>query len=81
MRASGRGSSGRWDIPEIVQSGDSGQGLLAATRDPVALARCCLDLLADPARRAAMGQRDRERVMREFSAHRMAQVYKATYLQ
>jgi glycosyltransferase involved in cell wall biosynthesis len=68
-------------IPEIIQSGDSGQGLLAAARDPAVLARCCLDLLDDPARRAAMGQRGRERVMCEFSADRMAQAYKATYLQ
>ena len=68
-------------IPEVVESGDGGQGLLAATRDPAALARCCLDLLADPGRCAAMGRRGRERVMREFSADRMARAYKATYLQ
>jgi glycosyltransferase involved in cell wall biosynthesis len=67
-------------IPEIIQTGDGGQGLLAATRHPATLARCCLDLLADPSRRAAMGQRGRERVMRHFSADRMAQAYKAAYL-
>jgi glycosyltransferase involved in cell wall biosynthesis len=40
-----------------------------------------LDLLADPSRRAAMGRRGRARVVREFSAERMAQAYKAMYLQ
>ena len=67
-------------IPEIVQGGAGGQGLLSGARDPAALARCCLDLLADPARRAAMGRRGRERVRCEFSADRMARAYKATYL-
>jgi len=67
-------------IPEIVQSGDDGHGWLSPTRDPDVLARGCLDLLADPARRGAMGQRGRARVMREFSAERMAEAYTATYL-
>jgi glycosyltransferase involved in cell wall biosynthesis len=68
-------------IPEIVQSGGTGQGWLSPTRDPETLARGCLDLLADPAQRAAMGRHGRARVVREFSAERMAQAYKATYLQ
>ena len=67
-------------IPEIVEDGEGGQGLLPRERSPEELARSCLDLLADPERRRSMGRRGRERVRREFSSARMVEAYKSLYL-
>ncbi len=50
---------------EVVQDGVT--GVLAASRDPDALAGALVPLLADRACRAAMGQAARARVAREFS--------------
>lgn len=47
-------------------------GLNVAPRDPVALAEAVNALLADPERRAAMGEAGRRRVAREFHAERVA---------
>jgi len=56
------------DVPgcrEIVRSGDN--GILVQVRNPSALADALAKLLAEPELRLQMGQRGRERVMREFS--------------
>jgi glycosyltransferase involved in cell wall biosynthesis len=67
-------------IPEIVEDGEGGQGLLPRERSSEGLARSCLDLLADPERGKNMGRRGRERVRQEFSSARMVEAYKALYL-
>jgi glycosyltransferase involved in cell wall biosynthesis len=56
-------------IPELVSDGAT--GLLVPPHDPNALAAAILNLLQDPARRAAMGAAGRERVARQFSADTM----------
>jgi len=52
-------------LPEVVGS-DGSAGVLVPPRDPAALAAAIADVLADPARRAAMGRAARERVLRSF---------------
>ena len=54
--------------PEVVEDGRT--GLLVPPEDPVALARAVRFLLDHPAEAAAMGQRARERVLRDFSLTR-----------
>ena len=56
-------------LPEIVDDGAT--GVLVAPGDEAALAAAIVDLLRDPARRAAMGQAGRRRVEREFSIDQM----------
>ena len=51
-------------IPELVEDGIT--GLLVPPGDAEALADALLTLLADPARRAAMGKRGRERAVYEY---------------
>ena len=56
------------DVPgcrEVVRDGDN--GLLVEARSAVALADALAKLIADPDLRRQMGQRGRERVLREFS--------------
>ena len=60
-------------IPEVVESGQSGQ--LVPFGDPAALARTVEALLADPARRTAMGTAARERALTLFSAERIVGRY------
>lgn len=57
-------------LPEIVPHEEA--GLLVPPRDEGALARAVSALLADPARRQALGQAGRERVARYFTAGQMA---------
>ena len=64
-------------IPEIVEHQAS--GILVPPRDPEALAAAILDLAGDPARRAALGARGRERA-REFSADATAERTRGAYL-
>jgi alpha-maltose-1-phosphate synthase len=78
-------------IPEIVVPGET--GLLvpfeargdgsAEPRDPEAFSRALADavdqLMADPARRAAMGAASRERVLERFSWRRIAEVTRDFY--
>lgn len=59
------------DVPgcrEVVRQGEN--GLLVPVRDGAALAEALAALIADPARRRAMGARGREIAMAEFSVER-----------
>jgi glycosyltransferase involved in cell wall biosynthesis len=58
-------------IPEVVEHGKT--GLLVAPHDEPALAKAIIDLLKDPARRAAMGAAGRARVVAHFSVERMVE--------
>ncbi|MCD0422652.1 glycosyltransferase family 4 protein [Rubrivivax sp. JA1024] len=62
---------------EIVAEGDN--GLLVRPGDIAGLAAALGGLLADPARRAAMGQRGRARVEAEFAQERILAQTLATY--
>jgi len=57
-------------LPEIVTHGE--EGLLVPPKDTKALAESLIALLRDPARRAAMGQKGRARVLRQFTPRRQA---------
>jgi L-malate glycosyltransferase len=63
--------------PEIVREGVN--GFLVPPGAPAALARRILDLLADPALRARMGEQGRAIVEREFSLEQMRASYEALY--
>ena len=56
-------------LPEVVVDGET--GLLVPTHDEPALAEAMVTLLRDPARRAAMGEAGRARVVDTFSVERM----------
>ncbi|CUU53853.1 starch synthase [Parafrankia irregularis] len=64
-------------IPEVVADGST--GLLVPPDDPAALAGAVNEVLADPARAAAMGRAGRERAVAEFGwaavAERTARLY------
>jgi glycosyltransferase involved in cell wall biosynthesis len=66
-------------IPEVVEHGKS--GVLVAPESPHALARAIIDLLRNPARRAELGERGRERFQTLFSASRMGTEMVAIYLE
>lgn len=57
-------------LPEIIDDGV--EGLLVTPKDYDALANAITGLLQDPERRAAMGRRGRERVLRQFTPERQA---------
>ncbi len=57
-------------LPELVRNGQEGE--LVPRSDTTALAQALVTLLRDPARRAAMGKRGRQRVISEFSPRRQA---------
>jgi glycosyltransferase involved in cell wall biosynthesis len=57
-------------IPEIVHDGHS--GVLVEPHNPIELAAAINGLLADPARRRALGDAGRQRCEQEFSSDRMA---------
>lgn len=59
----------RWrGVPSIVADGDT--GLLVDVRDPAGLADALARLIADPALRARMGARGRERYLQRFTEDR-----------
>ncbi len=58
-------------IPEVVVDGDT--GVLVPVRDARALAAAIVELLKDPARRAALGAAAQARVQLHFTAGRMVQ--------
>lgn len=60
-------------LPEIVR--DGAEGRLVPPHDPAALARALVELGADAALRARMGEAGRERVRAEFSMERMLDRY------
>lgn len=64
-------------IPEAVEDGLN--GYLLEPGDSAALAARLLELLGDPARRAAMGQAGRERVLERFSLESMVDGNFAVY--
>ncbi len=65
-------------IPEIVEDGKT--GLLVPARDPRALGEAIAALAGDPAGRAAMGARARERVQ-AYSADRTSEGTRRVYLE
>lgn len=60
-------------IPEVVESGKSGQ--LVPFGDTAAMARTVESLISDPARRTALGTAARERAVAHFSADRIVGRY------
>ena len=58
-------------VPDAVADGIS--GLLVEPNDEEGLARALIELLSDPARRADLGRRARERVLAEFTWDRVAE--------
>ncbi len=60
-------------IPEVVESGENGQ--LLPFGDTAAMARTVESLIADPARRTALGTAARERAVSLFSADRIVGRY------
>jgi rhamnosyl/mannosyltransferase len=61
----------------VVQDGVT--GLVVPPRDPAVLAGAIQNLLADPARRAAMGRAGRARIEAEFTLERMVARVQAVY--
>jgi glycosyltransferase involved in cell wall biosynthesis len=64
-------------VPDLIDDGV--HGLLVEPGDPAALARAVEELLADPARGAALGERARERRRREFDLDVMVASVEALY--
>lgn len=64
-------------IPEVMR--DQEHGVLVAPENPLQLADACLALLAQPARARELGAHGRRRVLREFSATRLAEDVAALY--
>jgi L-malate glycosyltransferase len=64
-------------IPEVVVDGES--GVLVSPGDADALARAVENLIADPARRAAMGKAARRRAREFFSADAIVPKYEELY--
>jgi L-malate glycosyltransferase len=64
-------------IPEVVEDGVT--GFLAPSDDPGLLAHAIETLMADPARRAAMGRAAQQRARERFSAETIVPQYEALY--
>ncbi|MDT0568225.1 GT4 family glycosyltransferase PelF [Streptomyces sp. DSM 3412] len=56
-------------------------GLVVPPRDPEAMARAALELLGDPARRRAMGEAARLRVIEQFTLRQTIDTFRAIYLE
>ncbi|MEU2618490.1 GT4 family glycosyltransferase PelF [Streptomyces sp. NPDC007157] len=56
-------------------------GLVVAPRDPAAMAAAALELLGDPARRRAMGEAARLRVIEQFTLRQTIDTFRAIYLE
>ncbi|MFJ3492605.1 GT4 family glycosyltransferase PelF [Streptomyces sp. NPDC086091] len=54
-------------------------GLVVPPRDPAAMAAAALELLGDPARRAAMGEAARLRVIEQFTLRQTIDTFRAIY--
>jgi glycosyltransferase involved in cell wall biosynthesis len=66
------------DVEGMRELLDTGAGVLTS-RDPGDIADAIIDLLRDPARRAAMGAIGRSRAAAEFSVARMVRSYEEVY--
>jgi L-malate glycosyltransferase len=64
-------------IPEVMTAGET--GLLVPFGDTAALTRAVESLIADPARRAALGQAAQQRAREHFSAAAIVPRYEALY--
>jgi glycosyltransferase involved in cell wall biosynthesis len=64
-------------VPEVVSGGET--GVLVQPGDAQALADGMLELLRDPARAQEMGERGRQRAVREFDVSDMVEKTKAVY--
>ncbi|WP_094191812.1 GT4 family glycosyltransferase PelF [Streptomyces katrae] len=56
-------------------------GLVVPPRDPAAMAEAALELLGDPARRAAMGEAARLRVIEQFTLRQTIDTFRSIYLE
>ncbi|MEU9154692.1 GT4 family glycosyltransferase PelF [Streptomyces sp. NPDC048417] len=56
-------------------------GLVVAPRDPAAMAAAALELLGDPARRRAMGEAARLRVIEQFTLRQTIDTFRAIYVE
>jgi glycosyltransferase involved in cell wall biosynthesis len=66
------------DVGGVAEAvGDA--GLVVPPRDPRALAAACLELLTEPARRADLAARARERALAEFTLDRCLSTYRRHY--
>lgn len=66
-------------IPRVIANGTD--GLLVPARDSAALARALGKLAVNPDMRQSLGIRAKEKIVREFSAKRMAEEYSRVYQQ
>jgi glycosyltransferase involved in cell wall biosynthesis len=64
-------------IPEVIEDGIS--GVLVPPGDPIPFARAIEELIADPTRRAALGQAARSRAEAHFSAEMIVPQYEELY--
>ncbi|NWG32498.1 MAG: glycosyltransferase [Rhodocyclaceae bacterium] len=64
-------------VPEVINDGET--GLLVPVHDPAALAQAIIALLADPARRRAMGEAASRHVRQKFSREAMVGGMVAVY--
>lgn len=64
-------------VPEVIDDGET--GLLVPVHDPAALAQAIIALLADPARRRAMGEAASRHVRQKFSREAMVGGMVAVY--
>lgn len=64
-------------LPEIVRDQDT--GLIVNPRDPAHLAAALVDLLSNPSKRIAMGEKARDFVMANYTASAMVDSTKALY--
>jgi glycosyltransferase involved in cell wall biosynthesis len=65
------------DVPQVIRPGET--GLLVPPADAAALAAAMQELVADSARRLALGRGARSLIEREYSAERMAAEYRTVY--
>jgi glycosyltransferase involved in cell wall biosynthesis len=62
---------------ELVQHGET--GVLVPPRDSKAVAKAVIDLIQHPEKAASMGQKARERVMKQFALDNMVHQYESLY--